>query len=725
MVEAYPHAAPAVVRSGPRNQVATAASVAGMNALAHAASPYLLAHAGDPVDWRPWGAEAFDEARRRDVPVLVSIGYAACHWCHVMQRESFRDPATAAWMNDRFVAVKIDREEHPDVDAVYMAALQAMRGQGGWPLTAVTDHDGRTFFAGTYFPPDDRPGMPSFQRVLEAIHDAWTQRREALLEDAARLDAHLRGQMAALPTPPEWDPAAPASDLPDVGEAALAVLRSAFDERHGGFGGAPKFPPHATLRWLNLRPEPEAHALADATLRAIARGGIHDPLGGGVARYSVDERWAVPHFEKMLYDNAQLLPRWAEAWRRSGDATFLRAARTTFAWLQAELRLPDGGYATALDADSETSDGRHEEGAFYAWSAAEVDAVVREALGEDEVPFARAAFGVEPVGPFEGRNVLRIAADAAELAERFGVSEAAATERLERVRTALLEARAQRPRPATDDKALASLQGLAILGLARAGRLLEDVAMVEAARACAAWVETTFVRDDGRLLRRAFRGTVGLEARLEDHAYLGLGLLELHRADGDARWLERAGWHADQATERFADPDGGFRSAPQGESGPLPLAPRSHTDAAVPADGVAAAELVWRTARLRDRPEDEARARAAVIPLAEAAGRHPQALGSVLTLLDLMRAPPRELAVTGPDEAGGATLWAEVARRPLDAWVVQRARDPMDGPLVEGRATVDGRAAAWLCEGYACRLPETDPERLARSLDDAAAAAVS
>jgi uncharacterized protein YyaL (SSP411 family) len=696
-----------------------------MNALADAASPYLLAHAGDPVDWRPWGAEAFEEARRRDVPVLVSIGYASCHWCHVMQRESFRDPATAARLNERFVAVKIDREEHPDVDAVYMAALQAMRGQGGWPLTAVTDHDGRTFFAGTYFPPDDRPGMPGFGRVLDAIHDAWTQRREALLQDAERLDAHLRGQMAALPTPPDWDPATPARELPDVGEAALAVLRGAFDERHGGFGDAPKFPPHATLRWLNLRPEPQARALADATLLAVARGGIHDPLSGGVARYSVDARWAVPHFEKMLYDNVQLLPRWAEAWRRGGDPTFLRAARSTFAWLQAELRLPDGGYATALDADSETPDGRHEEGAFYAWTAMEFDAVVREALGEEEVPFGRAAFGVDAVGPFEGRNVLRIAADAAELAERFGLSEVEASERLERARAALREARARRPRPATDDKALASLQGLAILGLARAGRLLEDAAMVEAARACADWVQRTFVTEDGRLLRRAFRGAVGLEARLEDHAYLGLGLLELHRADGDPRWLEAAAWHADRAVERFADPDGGFRSAPRGESGPLPLAPRSHTDAAVPADGVAAAELVWRTARLRDRPEDEARARAAVVPLAEAAGRHPQALGSVLTLLDLMRAPPRELAVTGPDAAGGAALWAEVARRPLDAWIVQRARGPMDGPLVEGRATVDGRAAAWLCEGYACRLPETDPERLARALDDAAAAAVS
>ncbi len=687
-----------------------------MNALRDAASPYLLDHADDPVDWLPWGEAAFAEARRRDVPLLVSIGYASCHWCHVMQRESFRDDAVAALINDRFVAVKVDREEHPDVDAVYMAALQAMRGQGGWPLTAVADERGRPFFTGTYFPPDDRPGMPSFRRVLEAVSDAWTNRREALLQDAERLDAHLREGMAAPPV--ASDPASPASELPDVAADALAALRASFDEEHGGFGDAPKFPPHTTLRWLQLRPEPEAHALADATLRAIARGGIHDPLAGGTARYSVDGAWRVPHFEKMLSDNVQLLPRWVEAWRRGGDPTFLHAALDTFAWLEAEMRLPDGGYATALDADSEDEDGRHEEGAFYAWTARAFDAAVREALGDEQVAFAREAFGVAEVGPFEGRNVLRLAADAHELAERFALAPDEAEARRERVRSALHEARASRPRPALDDKALASLQGLAILGLARAGRLLDDSRMLVAAQACAAWTLRTFVTSDGRLLRRAHRDQVGLNARLEDHAYLGLGLLELHRADGDPRWLDAAAWHADQVVERFADPEGGFLSVPRDDDGPLPWSPRSFTDAAVPADGIAAAELVWRTARLRDLPDHEALARGAVAPLVEAAGRHPQALASVLALVELMRAPPRELAVTGPDEAGGRALWSVVARRPLDAWAVQRAAEPQAGPLVEGRATVDGRAAAWLCEGYACRLPQLEAERLAASLDE-------
>ena len=684
-----------------------------MNALRDAASPYLLDHAADPVDWRPWGEAAFEEARRRDLPVLVSIGYASCHWCHVMQRESFRDPETAAFLNERFVAVKVDREEHPDVDAVYMAALQALRGQGGWPLTAVTDERGRPFFAGTYFPSLDRPGMPSFRRVMTAIADAWRDRRETLLADAERLDAHLRDGMAA---PPRIaGPAAPVAGPADVAGEALAALRSRFDARHGGFGEAPKFPPHAVLRWLELRPEPEAHALADATLLAIARGGISDPLAGGTARYAVDEAWRVPHFEKMLSDNVQLLPRWAEAWRRGGDATFLRAARATAAWLGAEMALPGGGFATALDADSEG-----EEGAFYAWSAGAFDAAVEAALGAEAVAFARAAFGVAEVGPFEGKNVLRVEADASELAERFALAPEEAARRLERLRAALLAARAERPRPARDDKLLTGLQGLAIRGLARAGRLLDDRGMVDRARAVAEHVLATMVRPDGTLARRALGATVGIEARLEDHAWLGLGLLELHRADGDPRWLREASARADAVVARFAADDGGFLASDREALGPLPMWPRTLTDAAVPADSIAAAELVWRIARLSDRPDWERLARDTVVPLAEAAGRHPEALGSVLALLDLMRAPPRELAVTGPDAAGGAALWREVARRPLDAWIVQRAPEAEDGPLVEGRTTVEGAAAAWACEGYACRLPVTEAEALATVLDEAA-----
>jgi hypothetical protein len=688
-----------------------------MNALRDTASPYLLQHADDPVDWRPWGDAAFREASRRDVPVLVSIGYASCHWCHVMQRESFRDPDIAAVINERFVPVKVDREEHPDVDAVYMAALQAMHGHGGWPLTAVADPDARPFFAGTYFPPDERPGMPSFRRVLEAVSDAWVRKREAVLEDARRLEDHLRRGMAAPPT--EVAPDAPADDLPDGTEEALAALAGQEDARHGGFGDAPKFPPHALLRWLGTRPEPEARRLADETLRAIARGGISDPLAGGTARYAVDAGWRVPHFEKMLYDNVQLLPRWAEAWRRSGEAIFLRAARSTFAWLEAEMRLPDGGYATALDADSETPEGGHEEGAFYAWTGRAFDAAVTEALGADEVPFARAAFGVADVGPFEGRNVLRHAAGADELAARFDLPPAEAEARLERLRQELLAARAQRPRPARDDKELTGLQGLAIQGLARAGRLLGDERMTARARELAAHVLAKMVRPDGTLARRALGDAVGIDARLEDHAYLGLGLLELHRADGDPRWLDEAAARADEAVARFAGEDGGFHSSAEGQGGPLPIRPRSLTDAAVPADSVAAAELVWRVARLQDRPEREAQARRTVAPLADAARRHPQALGSALTLIDLLRAERRELAVTGPDEAGGAELWEVAARRPLDAWAVQRAPEPADGPLVADRDTVDGRAAAWVCRGYACRLPVVEPEALNEALDAA------
>ncbi len=685
-----------------------------MNLLSHAASDYLLQHADDPVDWRPWGEDAFREARERDVPVLVSIGYAACHWCHVMQRESFRDDATATLMNERFVNVKIDREEHPDVDAVYMAALQAMRGQGGWPLTAITDHDGRPFFTGTYFPPDDRPGMPSFQRVLDAVHDAWTERRDALLEDAEKLEAHLRGSMAA--PAGRLDPLPADAALPDPAGDALANLAPRVDERHGGFGDAPKFPPHPLLRWLHLRHEPEAHGMADATLRAIARGGISDPIAGGVARYAVDEAWAVPHFEKMLYDNAQLLPRFVEAHQRTGDRVFFGAASGIAAWMEAELRLPSGLFATALDADSTNEQGVKEEGAFYAWTASAFDAAIRDALGEAEVPFARAAYGVQQVGPFEGANVLRVAATAEALAAQFDVPLPLAEQRLDAIRMVLHAARSARARPARDEKAILGLQGLAIHGLARAGRLLPEPRLVTLAQEAAHASLATFQQPDGTWMRRARGDVVGIPALLEDHAFFGLGLLELHRADGDPRWLDAARGQAERIVKDFVSEGGGFQSVARSASSPIDLTPRSVVDGPQPADTIAAAELVWRMARLDGNTELEALARGAVAPLATAAGRHPQALASVLAVLDFMRAPPRELAITGPDDAGGADLWDVAASLPLDAWIVQRATEPGSGPLVEGRDMVEGRAAAWVCEGYACRLPITDVDELGGAL---------
>ncbi len=688
-----------------------------MNALADAASPYLLQHADDPVDWRPWGADAFAEARRRDVPVLVSIGYATCHWCHVMQRESFRDPELAAHLNDRFVAIKIDREEHPDVDAVYMAALQAMRGHGGWPLTAVADPDGRPFFAGTYFPATERPGIPSFRRVLDAIFEAWTDRREALLEDAATLEAHVRRGMAA-PTP-RVDPAPREAALPDPSADALAALAAQEDPRHGGFGDAPKFPPHAALRWLTTRPEPEAIALAERTLTALHRGGITDPLAGGVARYATDAAWAVPHFEKMLYDNAQLLPRFAEAYLATGTTAHARAAGAIVAWLEAEMRLEDGAFATALDADSLDEDGRSREGAFYAWTGRAFDAAVAEAYGEAEVPFARAAFGVVDAGPFEGANVLREAADAATLADRFDTTDVDADRRLEALRMLLHGVRSRRPRPARDDKVLLSLQGLAIQGLARAARLLEEPRWLDLARGAADAALARFPAGDGTWWRRAHAGRVGLPALLEDHASFGLALLELHHADGDPRWLAAADVHADRIWAAFRDEDGHPTSVAQDArdaDGPLRVAPRSVVDGPQPSDALAAAELVWRVARRTGDGDREAWARGVVAPLADGAAKHPQALASALYLLDVMRAPPREVAVTGPDDAGGAELWAAVAARPLDGWIVQRAPTPDDGPLTQGRTTVDGRAAAWVCEGFACRLPLTDPDDLGGAL---------
>ncbi|MEX2501429.1 MAG: thioredoxin domain-containing protein, partial [Trueperaceae bacterium] len=584
-----------------------------MSELREAGSPYLRQHASDPVAWRAWGAAPFADAERRDLPVLVSIGYAACHWCHVMQRESFRDPETAAWLNERFIAVKVDREEHPDVDAYYMTALQALRGQGGWPLTAVTDTQGRPFFAGTYLPPNDRPGMPSFRRVMDSVSDAWRERRALVLEDAERLHAHLEGGMAA-PPGSRWDPPATphaqtdaaseadadpaldavATELRDAEREALQACQARIDETHGGMSGAPKFPPHGLLRWWSRLDDADARRWRDRALTSLAHGGIADPLAGGVARYAVDEAWRVPHFEKMLSDNVQLLPRWAEAWRDGNDPTHLAAVRSTFAWLEAEMRLPGGLYATALDADSPGADGRSEEGAFYAWTANAFDEAVRDAVGDDAVAFARDAYGVSDVGPFEGRNVLRRTASDAELAARHGRTPDGAAEARERIRTALAAVRAERTRPARDDKALCGLQGLAILGLARAGRLCGEDAMIQRARELARATLDRFLDADGRLWRRAFGDRVGIAARLEDHAALGTGLLELHRADGDPAWARAAERRADAVMRDFADPDqGGFLSAPADPDDPLPLRPRALLDGALPADTVTAAELVF------------------------------------------------------------------------------------------------------------------------------------
>ena len=681
--------------------------MAAKNRLQHESSPYLRQHEDNPVDWHPWGADARERAAREDKPLLISIGYASCHWCHVMAHESFEDPRTAELMNDAFVNVKIDREERPDVDAVYMAAVQAMTGSGGWPLTVVATPEGEPFFGGTYFPPDERHGRPSFRRVLQALADAWANRRREVLESAASMRQHL-GRLERL-----------GGEREALGEGlfeqALAALAHQADPVHGGFGGAPKFPPHATLRFLLRRDEPEARQMAELALDRMAQGGIYDQVGGGFARYAVDGSWTVPHFEKMLYDNAQLVSRYAVAYARWGTDADRRVVEETVAWADRELLLPGGGYASSLDADSEGEEGR-----FYVWTAAAFDA----ALGAD-APLGRAWFGVTASGNFEGRNVLTARADPAEVQERFGLDEEELADRVARLRERLLEVRAERVRPALDDKILTSWNGLMVGALADAGRFLDRPDMVDRAGGVA-----DFVRDrlaDGSRLWHVYgtdaqgQGRAKVQGILEDYAYLGLGLLQLYRATFEPRWLTWALDLSEAVMTHFHDADGGgFYTTPDDGEGLL-VRPKEPHDAATPGASAAAAELVARCAHLTGRDDLREAAAQATEPFVAGMRGQPTGFGTLLVVADLLASPPREVAIVGPRrDAATRALLAEL-RRPLPRVLLAQAEgrgDPLAErvPVLRDRTPVEGVPAAYVCEGGACRLPTTEPAELARQL---------
>ena len=677
------------------------------NRLAGETSPYLKQHSENPVDWYPWGSEAFERSKRENKPVLLSVGYSACHWCHVMAHESFEDPETAALMNEHFVNIKVDREERPDVDAIYMNAVQAMTGAGGWPMTVALTPDGEPFFGGTYFPPDDRYGRPSFRKVLEALAAAWNDRHEEVVSSATGMREYLERVAGAGGAGGKLDPSLPRD--------ALEALHRQFDPEQGGFGGAPKFPPHSVLRFLLARPGEHARGMAHLTLRRMARGGIFDQLGGGFARYSVDERWLVPHFEKMLYDNGQLLSRYSEAYRLNADPLYARTIELTVDWLQRELRSPGGAFYSALDADSEGEEGR-----FYLWDEAEFDAL----LGE-EAPLAKEWFGVSSAGNFEGRNILTLERDEEEVAARLDIEPGELAERAEAWRRTLLEAREKRVRPALDDKLITSWNGLAIAGLADAGRVLHRPEYVALARDAAAFLRTELWRD-GRLFHVHGAGRPQIPGLLEDYAYLGLGLLALYHASFEEEWLLWAFDLAGAISEHFEADRGGFYSTPDdGER--LIVRPRGVSDSAVPADNAAAAELLVHVARLTGEVELERRAEAAVAGLGDLARQHPMGMGATLTAVEFLLHPPREVAVIGDrgDQATGQLLRI-VQQQPLPYAVVAHADGP-DHPLVsrlpflQGRGPIDGKPAAFVCEGGACRLPVTDPIDLARELVEQAA----
>jgi uncharacterized protein len=649
------------------------------NRLALETSPYLLQHRDNPVDWYPWGSEALERAQREDRPILLSVGYSACHWCHVMERESFEDPETAAYMNEHFVNVKVDREERPDVDALYMEAVQAISGQGGWPMTVFLDPEGVPFYGGTYFPPDEGRGMPSFRMVMEAVAQAFDGKREELREKAPQMRAHLGavGQVA-----PAAEPAGAA-----LLDAAVAALLARADRERGGFGGAPKFPPASALGLLLARGERE---LVETTLDAMLAGGIYDQLGGGFARYSVDAAWLVPHFEKMLYDNALLARAYLHGWQTLGHERYRRVCEETLDWALREMRGPEGGFYSALDADSEGEEGR-----FYVWTPEEMRAV----LGADADPVID-FYGVTERGNFEGRNVLH-------LTDGTGAAEPAG---LDRAKRALCEARAKRVWPGLDDKRLTSWNALMLAALAEAGAVLGRDEYLDAARECAEFVLGSLRDEEGRLLRTYKDGRAHLNAYLEDHAFLLEALLTLYEATFEQRWFEQAQELAETTIARFGDPEhGGFFSTSDDHE-TLIARRKEIGDHPIPSGNSSAAMGLLRLAALTGERRYERQAEGALRLFAKAAAQHPDAFAHLLRALDFHLSPTREVALVGDDLAElAAVVRAKFRPHLVLAGGPEGSTAP---PLLRDRGAVEGKPTAYVCEHFTCQTPVTDPGAL-------------
>ncbi|MFQ6170307.1 thioredoxin domain-containing protein [Oryzobacter sp. R7] len=654
------------------------------NRLAASLSPYLLQHADNPVDWWEWGEEAFAEARRRDVPVLLSVGYAACHWCHVMAHESFEDDEVAAAVNDRFVAVKVDREERPDVDAVYMAATTALTGHGGWPMTCLLTTGGEPFFAGTYLP------KPQLLQLLGQADHLWRTDRDRVLASGSHVAARLR----EVTTPPP-----PSTVDATVCDSAVRRLRAEFDDARGGFGTAPKFPPSSVLEFL-LRHHArtgdlDALAMVRGTAEPMARGGMYDQLAGGFARYSVDADWVVPHFEKMLYDNAQLLRVYAHLWRSTGDQLARRVAEETADFLVRDLRTAQGGFASALDADT-VVDGHSHEGLTYAWTPAQLV----EVLGTEDGARAADLLHVTASGTFEGgSSTLQLRRDPEDPAW------------WEDVRGRLLAARDLRPQPARDDKVVAAWNGLAVAGLAEAGTLLGRPDLVDAAQEAAALVLGLHVVD-GRLRRTSKDGVVGAsEGVLDDHADLAEGLLALHQATMERRWLDAATLLLDDALDRFVDGDGTPHDTAH-DAPTLFARPAARTDLAEPSGASALAGALLTSAALTGSVRYREAAGRALDACGSVAGRDPRFGGWSLAVAEALVAGPLEVAVVGSGPRAAALL--EVARRSTSPGLVLAHGDP-DAPgipLLADRPLLEGSPAAYVCRGFVCERPVAREDEL-------------
>jgi hypothetical protein len=641
------------------------------NRLAGETSPYLLQHKDNPVSWYPWGEEALARAREEDRPILLSIGYSACHWCHVMERESFEDEETARLMNERFVPIKLDREERPDLDSIYMQACQAMTGHGGWPLNVFLTPEHVPFYAGTYFPPEPRGGLPSWRMVLEAVAQAWDERKDEIRSGSDRIVRSLQGGALLQPSTEPMD-----ARLLD---AAVGALRAQYDPVHGGFGGAPKFPPASAIEFILRRGDTEMSA---HTLREMASGGMYDQVGGGFARYSVDRQWLVPHFEKMLYDNALLARAYLHGWLVTGDRLFRLVCEETLDWALREMRADEGGFYSALDADSEG-----EEGKFYVWTLEEL----RKVAGDE----AASWFGASERGNFEGRNILvRSSEDD--------------PDELDEWRRRLYERRAERVWPGLDDKRLTSWNALMVSALAEAGSALGRADYLDAARTCAEFLLRDLRDGDGRLLRTYKDGRPRLNAYLEDHAYLLEALLTLYESSFEPRWFGEARAIADTTIERFADEDNGGFFDTSVDHERLLARRKDLEDHPIPAGNSSAAYGLLRLAALSGEHEYEKRAVSVFRLLHEVAAKHPQAFGHLLQALDFHLSPTREVALVGEDIAD----LERVVRSAFRPHLVL-AGGAADGvPLLQDREPVDGRGAAYVCEHFACKAPVTEPEQL-------------
>jgi uncharacterized protein YyaL (SSP411 family) len=673
------------------------------NHLATETSPYLLQHAHNPVDWRPWGEEALARARADNRPILLSIGYAACHWCHVMERESFEDEATAALMNEHFVCIKVDREERPDLDAIYMQATQAMTGHGGWPMTVFLTPQGEPFFAGTYYPPEDRHGMPSFRRVLQGVADAWTNRQDSVTKTTASMRDLYAASTERTRVSGKLDEA--------LLSRALSSLVQQYEPRFGGFGGAPKFPPTMTLdfvlrQWARTG-ETQALEMVTHTFRQMARGGIYDQVGGGFARYSVDAHWLVPHFEKMLYDNALLVRLGANLWQATRDPEFRRVTEETVGWLSREMMSPEGGFYSSLDADSEGHEGK-----YYVWDAGELDTL----LGEDAA-LVKAYWGVTGEGNFEGRNILFVPREAAAVAAELDVTEPELRTAVDRANRLLYDARERRVRPARDEKVLAGWNGLMLRGLAEAARAFGDRELRRMALRNGEFLFRELVRD-GRVLRSYKDGVAKIPGFLEDYAAVALGAYALYQLTFDRKWLDRSRRLADAIVTRFWDEEAQAFFDTADDAEPLVTRPRDVTDNAIPSGGSLATELLLLLGDLFANGEYITRATYVLETLAEPMARYPTAFGHALGAADMAVRGAVEVAIAGdPGDRSFGSLAREVANRYVPSLVLAGG----EGDAAKDIVVLDGRGGvepvAYVCRAYACDVPTGDPEVLGLQLD--------